>query len=89
MDDIKVFVVGPDNTEIFAAHSESELRSWYINLVGKEQMEEDFEEGFYEIEDIDSEVEFFDEDLGEKVNSTWRRLAEDAILPTQISSGYN
>ena len=88
---IRVWQIGPDGTEYYAARSEQEMRDWYRALFGPgEQIdcEEDLRDHFEEITDIDAEMDFNDD--GEKKRTTWRKLAEEyAELPCQLSTGYN
>jgi hypothetical protein len=90
---MKVFCIGPDGTEYYAANSAEEMRTAYIELVGAEQAEQDFKGGFKEIAEEEMDSEFFhgeeDEDGGYTQElTTWRKLAEDALPGTQISTGY-
>ena len=87
---IRVWCIGPDGTEYYAAHSEEEMRDFYVGLVGKEEAERDLAEHFEEVPQAALDVEFqFDED-GNKIMTTWRKLIDSAItIPTQISTGYN
>lgn len=82
----RVWCIGSDRTEYFAARSEEEVRTLYIGMVGDEQATEDFEACFLEVTDYDKEFDF-DED-GTKIRTTWRKLLDDVTTPTQVSSGY-
>jgi hypothetical protein len=85
---VRVWQIGPDGTEYYAAHSEEEMKQWYRENVGDESAEGDLRDYFEEVTDLDAEFDFNDD--GEKTRTTWRKLAEDqAHLPTQISTGYN
>jgi hypothetical protein len=85
---VKVWQIGPDGTEYYAAHSEEEMKKYYREICGSEEhCEEDLREHFEEITNLDAEFDFNDE--GEKKRMTWRKLAEDQELPCQISTGYN
>lgn len=85
---IGVWQIGGDGTEYYAANSEQELRDFYIGLVGKEQAEEDFTDEFRKLTDSEMDAEFDFNDDGDVRRTTFRKLANDAVLPTQISSGY-
>lgn len=86
MDDtIRVWQIGPDGTEYYAARSEQEMRDWYQTIT--DTAEEDLRDYFEEVDDIDREFEFNDD--GEVRKVTWRKLAEEcAELPCQLSSSY-
>jgi hypothetical protein len=88
---IRVWQIGPDGTEYYAAHSEEEMKRYYRNVLGprdRETAEDDLIHHFEEVENLDEEFEFDDD--GEKATTTWRKLAESgAALPCQISTGYN
>ena len=71
---IKVFVIGSDGTEVYAAHSVEEMAASYRELMGQDA-EDDLDNYFRELTDIDSEFDFDDD--GEKKKATWRRLAEE------------
>jgi hypothetical protein len=84
--EIRVWQIGPDGTEYFAARSEEEMRAYYALL--SDTAEEDLRDYFEEVSDIDAEFDFNDD--GEMKRMTWRKLAEEcAELPCQISTGYN
>jgi len=85
---VKVFQIGPDGTEYYAAHSEQEMRDWYAKTVGGPEAAEDLQSYFEEVTDIDVEFNFSDE--GKERRMTWRQLVlECDELPCQISTGYN
>jgi hypothetical protein len=90
MEQIRVWQIGPDGTEYYAAHSEEELRAWYVKAVGEKQAAEDFAE-FWEVPASKMDEEFEFNDGGEIRKTTWRKLADEIAVsncPTQISSGY-
>jgi hypothetical protein len=85
---IRVFQIGPDGTEYFAAHSEEEMRAYYRLNSDPDTCESDLADEFQEVTNLDEEFDFDDD--GEKVRTTWRKLAESASkYPCQISTGYN
>lgn len=87
---VRVWQIGSDGTEFYAAHSEEEMKDFYRELVGTEDYcETDLRDHFEEVPAaaMDAEVEFNDD--GKIIRTTWRKLAASASLPTQISSGYN
>ena len=86
---VRVWIVGGDGTEYYAAHSEEELRAFYIRMVGAEQAELDFADGLEEVQQADMEAEIEMDDDGEKRRTTWRKELEGAAIPSQISTGYN
>lgn len=87
---VRVWCIGSDRTEFFAAHSEEEMRQYYTRMVGKSQAEEDFAEYFTEVPEAVLDVEIELDDDGKKLMTTWRKQADSAtIIPTQISTGYN
>jgi hypothetical protein len=85
---IRVWQIGPDGTEYFAAHSEEEMRAYYRLNSDPETCEGDLKDDFQEVSDLDEEFEFDDD--GENKITTWRKLADSATeLPCQVSTGYN
>jgi len=86
---IRVWQIGPDGTEYFAAHSEDEMKDYYRRTMGiGPETERDLTRHFEEVENLDEEFAFNDD--GHLTNTTWRTLAESASsLPCQISTGYN
>lgn len=85
-DEVKVWQIGPDGTEYFAARSEEEMREWY--KLNCDTWEEDLRDYFEEVTGLDIEFEFDDD--GDKERTTWRKLALSyPELPCQISTGYN
>lgn len=85
---IRVWQIGPDGTEYYAAHSEQEMREYYKTLVDEETWTEDLRDYFEEVTDIDKEFNFNDD--GEHRKTTWRQLAQECTaLPCQLSTGYN
>lgn len=85
--EIKVFQIGPDGTEYYAAHSEEEMREYYKGLVDEETATEDLRDYFDPVKNIDEEFDFNDD--GENKKTTWRKLAEECVeLPCQLRTGY-
>jgi|ERR1700733_6382708 len=88
---VRVWQIGPDGTEYYAAHSEEEMKRYYRALLGPGNRGDaihDLKHNFKEVGDLDEEFEFDDD--GEKKTTTWRKLAESAgVLPCIISTGYN
>lgn len=88
---VRVWQIGPDGTEFFAAYDEAEIKRFYRQMFGskeKKQANQDLAHHFQEVTDLDQKFEFNDD--GEKKMTTWRQLAESAgKLPCQISTGYN
>lgn len=88
-EEIHVYIIGPDGTEVYAAHSEEEMKNYYRKLCGGENFcEHDLKHHFSEIKDIDSEFVTVNED-GQQFITTWRKLAKLANIPNQLSTGYN
>lgn len=88
---IRVWCIGPDRTEYYAARSEAEMREYYTALVGKETASEDFADYFEEVtdEELDYEFDFQDEERG-AIKTTWRKEAAlYSELPVQIGTSYN
>jgi hypothetical protein len=55
-----------------------------------DECERDLREEFREVIGADLDKEFAFNDDGEITNTSWRKLAEDALkLPCQIGTGYN
>ena len=85
----KVWCIGPDETEYYAARSETEMKEYYISLVGEQQAKDDFEDHFELVPESKMDAEFdFHPENGDVTQTTWRKLLRDAILPSQVSSGY-
>lgn len=85
---IRVWQIGPDRTEYYAAHSEEEMRAYYRLNSDPATCESDLADEMQEVINLDEEFVFDDD--GEKVKTTWRKLAESCgTLPCQISTGYN
>ena len=86
--DIRIWQIGPDGTEYYAAHSEEEMKTYYREICGTEKhCEDDLRDHFEEVTEIDREIEYSDEGIVKR--TTWRKVAENLTLPTQISTGYN
>lgn len=89
---VRVWQIGTDGTEYYAASSVKEMKRWYMQLAGTNKddharHERDLREHFEEVEDIDAEFDFNDD--GEKRITTWRKLAQECKeLPCQLSTGY-
>lgn len=90
MEDLKVWSIG-ENTELYAAHSEEEVKKYYRELVGDEEAEEAFADHFElvaEGESLDEEAEY-DCD-GEKKMVSFRQLIQmNGPVPTMVSTSYN
>jgi hypothetical protein len=85
---IRVWQIGPDGTEYYAAHSQEEMKAYYRQNYALDTCEGDLRDYFEEVQNIDAEFDFNDD--GEKRRTSWRKLAEEcASLPCQISTGYN
>lgn len=90
MEVIRVWQIGTDGTEYYAARSEEEMKAYYRELCGSEDhCESDLRDHFEEIpaEQLDAEFDF--EEDGKMIRTTWRKLAEQCDSPSQISTGYN
>ena len=87
---IRVWCIGGDGTEYYAAHSLEELGQFYLDLVGWQQLLEDVSSGFRELSkaQLDAKFDFSEED-GTVRRTSFRKLAKDAKLPNQLSTGYN
>lgn len=84
---IRVWQIGPDGTEYYAARSEEEMRAYYRTLTEPELADEDLKDHLEEVTELDSEFDFNDD--GDVKRTTWRKLAEECgELPCQISTGY-
>lgn len=84
---IRVWSIGEDS-ELFAAHSEEEVRSYYTDMVGNADAEQAFDDHFEELPDLDLAHEY-DND-GKKEILTLRELIEmNAPPPCQISTSYH
>ena len=85
---IRVWQIGPDGTEFYAARSEEEMLAYYRLNSDPATCESDLRDHFEEVTNLDEEMQFDDD--GEKKLTTWRKLAESATeFPCQISTGYN
>ena len=87
--EIHVYHIG-EYGEVFAAHSEQEVKDYYRDLYSYTQEEADkrFADEFREITDLDTPFKMKDSDDGSEAMTTWRKLAEDCDLPTQLSTMY-
>jgi len=84
---LRVWVIGSDGTEVYAAHSEEEMKQYYREMCGTEEYcEEDLRDNFTEITNLDAEFEFNDD--GNTITTTWKKLAEESHLPCQLSTAY-
>jgi hypothetical protein len=80
---VRVWQIGPDGTEYYAARSEEEMKAYYRLNSDPETCESDLAEEMQEVLDLDNEFPFDDD--GEKVMTTWRKLTESCkTLPCQI-----
>lgn len=86
---IRIWCIGDDGTEYYAAHSEEEMRSYMIETLGREEAERSMEERFEEVPDSEMDAPFQFNDDGEMRTTTWRQLAAEGIVPRQVSTGYN
>lgn len=86
---VRIWCIGGDMTEYYVAHSEEEMRQYYISLVGKKEAESDMADHFAEVPQSAMDVEFDWDDDGKKIKTTWRKQIENALAPCQISTGYN
>jgi hypothetical protein len=90
---IRAWIIGLDGTEVYVAHSEEEMRQYYTDLVGAEDAAEDLAKNFTEIpqDQMDEELNFKQENpvtgKVETVTTTYRKLAEEGDIPSQIVSG--
>ena len=85
----KVCSIG-EESELFAARSEKEVREFYVELVGQDDAAEAFESDFTE-RDLAEEWEFdFD---GVRKTMTLAELLRDihahTAMPNQVSTSYN
>ncbi len=91
--EVHVYVIGQDGTEIYGAHSEAEMRAHYLaQACDKDEAADDLLNHLYEIHDLDTPIDYLAEDENCELipmRITWREIAEDAVLPVQLSSGYN
>lgn len=85
--EVKVWSVGEDS-ELYAAKSEQELRAYLDETLGKEDAAEAVAAHFEELTDLDDEREFYCD--GEVKWLSYRQLiAMNDPAPTQISTSYN
>jgi hypothetical protein len=87
---VRVWCIGSEKTEYYAAHSEEEMRQFYIEMVGKKHAEEDMAAWFQEVPESELDTEF---DLGEEgnhVKTTWQKLIQlHETIPAQIKTAFN
>lgn len=86
--EVHVYVIGSDGTEVYAAHSREQMEEWY-RKTGSDYAEEDLRDHFEEIADIDTPMIFKNEESGNLETTTYRALALDSDLPTQLLTSYN
>jgi hypothetical protein len=88
---VRVWQIGPDGTEYYAAFSEEEMKKYYRELCDTEDhCEDDLRDEFEEVTGAGLDIEFNFNDDGQVEKTTWRKLAESfrEHLPCQISTGY-
>lgn len=85
--EVHVYCIGSDGTEMYAAHSREQMEEWYRKI--SHNAEEDLRNHFSEITDIDRPVTFKNEEMGYLETTTYRQLALESDLPTQLATGYN
>lgn len=84
---IRVWCIGSDGTEMFAAYSKAEVRKYYRSL-GTPECEDELKNYFSELSDIDRRFRFKDGN-GKTVVTTWREIAAECDLPAQVGTSYN
>lgn len=85
---MKLFMIG-EHSEIYAASSESEMRKYFVELVGEEEAESSIADLFEEIPESLFDKEFKYDDDGKIRTTTWRKELKGVDEPTQMSTGYN
>lgn len=86
---LRFWSIGED-TEIFVANNEEEMRDWYITMSGEGGLEE-IKEHFEEItgDELDKVIPYFDSDAGITRQVSLRALAtEYRVVPNQIATSY-
>jgi len=71
---VRVWCIGAENTEYYAAYSEEEMRQFYIEMVGSKHAEEDFAACFEEVPVSELDVEFELVEQGKHVKTSWLKL---------------
>jgi hypothetical protein len=89
-EEVKVWSIG-ESSELYAAHSEEEVKRYYTELVGEEDAAEGLKCHFElvaEGDGLDDEHEYDDEGV-KKTLSFHQLIAMNGPVPTQISTSYN
>ena len=87
---VRVWCIGPDKTEFYAAHSEGQMREFYIEMVGRKHAEADLAAYFQEVPESELDIEFSLGEEGNAAKTTWRKLIElHEALPAQIKTAFN
>lgn len=85
---MKLFRIG-EHSEVFAANSADEAKSFYRSLVDDDEAAEAFNDLFEEIPAAELNAAFeWTNDDGEKTMTTWRKQIEGVDAPCQVASSY-
>ncbi|MDR3793510.1 MAG: hypothetical protein P4L03_09020 [Terracidiphilus sp.] len=87
---IRVWCIGAEKTEYYAAYSEEDLRQFYIEMVGSKQAEDDFAACFEEVPEPELDRVFELAEEGTHVKTTWLKLIGlHESFPALIRTGDN
>lgn len=87
---VRVWCIGPDKTEFYAAHSEEQMREFYLEMVGRKHAEADFAAYFQEVPESELDTEFDLGGEGNPVKMTWRKLIQlHETIPAQIKTAFD
>jgi hypothetical protein len=89
---VRVWCIGAEKTEYYAAYSEENIRQFYIEMVGSKQAENDFAACFEEVPEQELNQSFELAGEGTHVKTTWLKLiglhdSFPALIRTGDSSG--
>ena len=86
---VRLWRIG-ESSEVYAAHSEEQVKAYMTKILGEEEARGCIADLFEEIPESDFDIELpWTDENGIKSKSTWRRqIAEYKTIPCQISTGY-
>jgi hypothetical protein len=85
---VRVWCIGAEKTEYYAAYSEDEMREFYSEMVGSKHAEADFAACFEEVPASELDVEFELVEQGKHVKTSWLKLiALHESFPALIKTG--
>lgn len=87
---VRVWCIGSDRTEFYAAYSEEEVRLFLAFLVGQKEAEKQIAEYFEKVPESKMDEEFDFTHDGVPVRTTWRKeVTQYQAIPAQVATSYN